>query len=117
MKKKWSPLSIVFLSLAMFGLIYQLIKDTKGFFLNIFITVIVIAMFIGIYHYLTNKQGTTHRYPHPPKQKNNTYSFSKTKMTSSSTKSSRLKMVKKNKEYPFKVIEGNKGKKNKPYSS
>lgn len=115
MKQKLPPLVLVIIALAFFGLFYQLYKDPLGLLRQVLIIGLVVATFYLIYRYLTRHK-IKRRFSHPsrgiqsfqkksPKNKNtqNLFAINKEKNAPYRRKGSR--------EYSFKVIDGNKGKK------
>lgn len=116
MGKPWHPLFILFILVALFGFGYQLITEPLNMLYKVLLILAVGLIFYAIYRYLTkNSKATPPTYRGRYEQKPTI--FQQMKIKQSNQQKNKLSKKKKSKEYPFKVIEGNKGKKNKPFSS
>lgn len=101
MRRKGNPIFILFASLAIVGLINQLLFNTQGFLVSILVTILVIGLFIVLYKFLTKQQRVPVRHGQAHRK----------------LEQHRLKTMHRKREHSFRVIEGSKGKKNKPHSS
>lgn len=112
------PFFVFFVSLAAFGLIYRLVEDPVGLASNAVLLVLVLAAFYGIYRYIYRKGKPTHHH-HPPVSRPSVKNRHNLDIPTLSGKRAAInrKPRQKRKDYPFKVIEGNKGKKKRPFSS
>ena len=98
------PLFFLLIMLAIFGLIYQLISDPLGLFSTVIVIVLVLAAFYGIYRYAAGER-TDKSAPTADK-------LAQIKVFHHPAPDQRKSIKKpRRKEYPFKVIEGNKDKK------
>lgn len=97
---KGNPLFILLASLAVVGLVSQLMFNTQGFIMNLLVTVLVVALFIVLYQYLTRKPKASTDHRAKPKR------IEQHRLTRHRQRA-----------HNFRVIEGSKGKKNKPHSS
>jgi glucan phosphoethanolaminetransferase (alkaline phosphatase superfamily) len=132
MGRQLHPLFMLFIGLATFGFVYQLITRPLGLLYDFLFFAAVILIFFGIYHYFFKqnrpKLNKQHQNPAssgrfaPQNQKQPSF-LSKVNQNMKQTsikekeKSKPKKRRSATKDHPFQVIEGNKGKKKKPYSS
>jgi glucan phosphoethanolaminetransferase (alkaline phosphatase superfamily) len=131
MRRQLHPLFMLFLGLATFGFVYQLITNPIRLLYDFLFFAAVILIFFGIYHYFfkQNKPSFSQQRKSPPvsgpyahqSQKQPSF-FSKVNQNikqSSKKEKEKVKPRKRRvtKDHPFQVIEGNKGKKKKPFSS
>jgi hypothetical protein len=110
-KKGRQSVFFLLIILASFGLLYQLINDPLGLFSTILVIALVIAVFYGIYRYVTGDR-TPKSTVNNDRNKSTIVpvrDFRKNTSSKSLYKPERVRP--KRKEYPFKVIEGNKDKK------
>jgi|GEM_PF-5151349 len=117
MRNNWHPLFLVFLTLSIFGFLFHLITNPLSFLSEILIYAGLILVFYAIYKYVLlpkvpqNRAHQTQRFKQPNQPGLNHFQARSTVTEIKST------LRKKRKEHPFRVIEGNKGKKKKPFSS
>jgi glucan phosphoethanolaminetransferase (alkaline phosphatase superfamily) len=116
MKQRWHPFFLLFIGFAAFGFLYQLIFHPVALLQSVLLFVLVIGIFYAIYQYVIRKQnGRSGGYY--PRGKNNynhlLSTFKRSAKQFGSKESVSLAKKKRKKEYPFKVIKGNKGKKDK----
>lgn len=130
MRRQLHPLFMLFIGLAIFGFVYQLITRPLGLLYDFLFFAAIILIFYGIYHYFfkQNRPKFYQQHQHPPssvrytRQNQKKPSFlSKVNQNIKQTslkeqEKPKPKRRKSTKDYPFQVIEGNKGKKKKPYS-
>jgi hypothetical protein len=112
MRNNWHPLFLLFIAFALFGFFYKLIFETAQFLYTILLIGLAGLVFYGIYRFIILPRKL-------PRQRQST---NKTAHTTSSYKQGKSQIKgnfkkKRTKDHPFTVIEGNKGKKKKPYSS
>jgi glucan phosphoethanolaminetransferase (alkaline phosphatase superfamily) len=131
MRRQLHPLFMLFLGLATFGFIYQLITRPLSLLYDFLFFAAVILIFFGIYHYFFKQHRPKLNQQHQNPSSSGRYARQNQKQPSFLSKvrqnikptsikekeKSKPKKRRATKDYPFQVIEGNKGKKKKPYSS
>lgn len=107
MRRQFHPMFMLFLGLATFGFVYQLITNPIRLLYDFLFFVAVILILFGIYHFFFKQKQPSffskghHIKQNPKKEK----------------EKSKQRRRRTSKDHPFQVIEGNKGKKKKPFSS
>jgi glucan phosphoethanolaminetransferase (alkaline phosphatase superfamily) len=128
MRKQLHPLFLLFLAMATFGFVHQLITNPMGILYDFLFFAAVILIFFGIYHFFFKQNQTKYYRQRQSPSTSGPFSLQKLKksfpkvnpnknVTTMKDKEKSKAKKKKIKDHPFKVIEGNKGKKKKPYSS
>ncbi|MDQ0337748.1 hypothetical protein J2S00_000518 [Caldalkalibacillus uzonensis] len=112
------PLFVFLICLAAFGLIYRLVADPLGLASSAVVLGLVLFAFYGIYRYVSRQTKPKHHHrslvsgPFALNKQDH-----KTTLMSNKGGTMKRKAKRKRENYPFKVIEGKKDKKKRPFSS